>query len=179
SALCASLATGSLRPPPDQPFTTYATTSSGLGYALLVNVVGVIVVAVLAGYLADRLRRTGGALIEATARADEAERLAELGKIAAWLAHEIRNPLGSIRGSIEMLRESDALSAEDKQLCDIVQRETARLNDLVGDMLDLSKPRSPEPRDVDVAALAREVVARAKLAVRTPNVTVDYEGATS
>ena len=83
---------------------------------------------------------------DATARAHEAERLAVLGRIAAGLAHEIRNPLGSIRGSIEMLRESPALSDEDRRLCDIVQREARRLNDLVGDMVDLSKPRPPARR---------------------------------
>ena len=89
------------------------------------------------GYLAERLRLTGGALQAATARAHEAERLAVLGRIAAGLAHEIRNPLGSITGSIEMLRESPALSDEDRRLCDIVHREARRLNNLVGDMVDL------------------------------------------
>ena len=176
SLLCAAFQFAWIGPPPDQPFSTYATTASGIGYSLLVNGVGVLVVAVLAGYLADRLRRTGGALLEATARVHEAERLAELGKIAAWLAHEIRNPLGSIRGSIEMLRESEALGEEDKQLCDIVQRETARLNDLVSDMLDLSRPRPPEPTEVDVAKLAREVVALATRAAEEANVTLAFEG---
>ena len=137
---------------------------SALSYPLLVNGLGILVVAVLGGYLAERLRVTGGELEEATVRARRAEHLAELGRIAAWLAHEVRNPLGSIKGSIEMLRESPALSSEEKQLCDIVHREAARLNDLVGDMLDLSKPRPPEPAAVDVAALAREVVELAKRA---------------
>jgi signal transduction histidine kinase len=176
SLLCAGFQFAWIASPPDQPFASYATTAAGLGYSLLVNVVGVIVVAVLAGYLAERLRRTGGALIEVTARVREAERLAELGKIAAWLAHEIRNPLGSIRGSIEMLRESDALSDEDKRLCDIVQRETIRLNDLVSDMLDLSKDQRPKPRDVDVAKLAREIVSLASRTAGDVSVSIDYEG---
>jgi two-component system, NtrC family, sensor histidine kinase HydH len=160
--LCAGFHFHTIAAPPDQPATSYATAMSALSYPLLVNGLGILVVAVLGGYLAERLRVTGGELQEATVRARRAEQLAELGRIAAWLAHEVRNPLGSIKGSIEMLRESSALSTEDKQLCDIVHREAARLNDLVGDMLDLSKPRSPDPTDVDVAALAREVVELAR-----------------
>jgi signal transduction histidine kinase len=156
----------------------YATTGSALLYPLLINVLGIAVVSVLSGYLAERLQATGGALVEATRRYREAERLAELGRLASWLAHEIRNPLGSIRGSIEMLRESPAMGDEDRILCDIVQREALRLNDLVGDMLDLSRARKPVAEAVDVAALAQDVVALAGRSAST-GVSVVYEGPVS
>lgn len=173
--LCAALHYGWLEPPRDQA--GYATTGASLLYPILINVLGIAVVTVLSGWLAERLQVTGGALAEATRRYREAERLAELGRLASWLAHEIRNPLGSIRGSIEMLRESPAMGEEDRVLCDIVQREASRLNDLVGDMLDLSRSRKPVPEAVDVAALARDVVA---LAGRSATgVDVVYEGAGS
>jgi two-component system, NtrC family, sensor histidine kinase HydH len=174
--LCAALHFGWIQMPPDQEAVAYAVQSSDLVYPLLVNALGVAVVALLASYLSERLRLTGGALQVATQRAYEAERLAVLGRIAAALAHEIRNPLGSITGSIEMLRESPALTGDDKRLCDIVQREARRLNDLVGDMLDLSKRRPPNAEATDVAALAREVVALAVHAGRGSDVTVRYEG---
>ncbi len=108
-----------MKPPPDQPAAGYELETAQLVYPLLLNALGVTVVALLAGYLAERLRLTGGALQAATRRVQVAERLAVLGRIAAGLAHEIRNPLGSITGSIEMLRESPGLSEEDKRLCDI------------------------------------------------------------
>lgn len=176
-ALCAALHYQWILPPADQTTGSYAIGPHDLIYALMLNTLGVSVVAILAGYLAERLRLTGGALQAATARAHEAERLAVLGRIAAGLAHEIRNPLGSITGSIEMLRESPALSDEDRRLCDIVHREARRLNDLVGDMVDLSKPRPPRAEATDVAALARDVVELACNAARGSDVTVRYEGA--
>ena len=156
--LCLGFFTHVILPPIDQPNVTYALTRDEIGYPLLINALAITVVAMLASYLSERLRQAGGALEAATRRYTEAERLAELGRISAWLAHEIRNPLGSISGSIEMLREGQALSTEEKQLCDIVSREVTRLNDLVSDMVDLSKSRTPEVEDVDIGALCREVV---------------------
>jgi two-component system sensor histidine kinase HydH len=174
--LCAGLYFGWLPSPPDQAEAAYQLEPAQIVYPLLLNCLGMTVVALLGGYLAERLRLTGGALQVATQRADEAERLAVLGRIAAGLAHEIRNPLGSITGSIEMLSESEALSDEDRRLCDIIQREARRLNDLVGDMVDLSKPRPPRAEATDVAALAREVVALASNAARGSDVRVVYRG---
>jgi two-component system, NtrC family, sensor histidine kinase HydH len=174
--LCAGFHFGWVHPPADQNAVSYAIQSEELVYPLLVNTLGVTVVALLAGYLAERLRLTGGALQAATLRAHEAERLAVLGRIAAALAHEIRNPLGSITGSVEMLRESPSITDEDRRLCEIVQREARRLNDLVGDMLDLSRRRPPNAEATDVAALAREVVALAANAARGSDVLVRYDG---
>ena len=178
TVLCAGFAFEWIRPPRDQGAANYLVAWDGMVYPLAVNALGIVVVALLAGYLAERLRRTGGALAEANERALVAERLALLGRIAAGLAHEIRNPLGSISGSIEMLREAPGLSDEDRRLCDIVYREAARLNHLVSDMMDLTAPRRPEPEDVDVAALAREVVELASRSERSGagDVTVHYRG---
>jgi two-component system, NtrC family, sensor histidine kinase HydH len=176
--LCVGFASSWIHPPRDQTAANYVVEWSGVVYPLAVNSLGIVVVALLAGYLAERLRRTGGALVVANERALAAERLALLGKIAAGLAHEIRNPLGSISGSIEMLREARGLSEDDRKLCDIVHREAARLNHLVSDMLDLSGPKKPEPEDVDVAGLAREVVQLASRSDRSGSgdVTVTYDG---
>lgn len=171
------LALGWLPPPPDQPARIYVLAPTELAYFVLVNLLALIVVSVLSGLLAERLRLTGGQLVVAKARAEQAERMAALGRLAAGLAHEIRNPLGSISGSIQLLRESPLLNAEEQQLCDIIQRESSRLNDLVTDMMDLSKPRKPELSPVDLVSVVRDVVELARRSGRAvADVSVGYEG---
>jgi len=175
--LVTSLARGLIHPPPDQPASIYVLSADELSFYMTVNVLVLVVVALLAGALADRLRWTGGELALATQRADQAERMAALGRLATGLAHEIRNPLGSIAGSIQLLRQASVLSEEDRRLCDIIQREASRLNDLVTDMVDLTKPRKPQLAPVDVAVLAREVVELASGSGRAvSDVEIAYDG---
>jgi signal transduction histidine kinase len=177
STLVVLLSTGVLRPPPDQVDLIYRLTQEELRYHLALNALVLVVVALLAGTLAERLRWTGGELVLATERAEQAERMAALGRLAAGLAHEIRNPLGSIAGSVSLLRSAPELSSEDRELCDIIQRETSRLNELVSDMVDLSRPRQPELVTVDLAVLAREVVELAGRSGRSASdVSVEYVG---
>jgi signal transduction histidine kinase len=175
-ALCGSMISGALLAPHDQPIEAYSLHGTDIGYALFVNLLIICVVTLLASYLAERLRITGGDLEIATARAQEVERLAGLGRLAAGLAHEIRNPLGAIAGSIELLRTGGTLSEEDRHLCEIVERETSRLNDLVGDMLDLSRPRAPVKAPVDLGAIARDVVILAARSGRGSDVSVTFDG---
>lgn len=92
-------------------------------------------------------------------RAEQTQRLAVLGRLATGLAHEIRNPLSSISGSVEMVRDGNSLSPEDRQLLGIVVSEVERLNQLVTNMLQAGKPRAIHPEEVDLRLLAREVVA--------------------
>jgi two-component system sensor histidine kinase HydH len=177
SSLVLLLGSGTLLPPPDQPAAVYHLTAEGIRFYLAVNALVLLVVALLAGTLAERLRWTGGELVIATERADRAERMAALGRLAAGLAHEIRNPLGSIAGSIDLLRAAPELSNDDQKLCDIIAREAGRLNDLVTDMVDLSRPRRPELAPVDVALVAEDVVALAGGSGRAvSDVEVVYEG---
>ncbi len=104
-------------------------------------------------------------------KAAQAERLAALGRLAAGLAHEIRNPLGSISGSVEMVREANELQEEDRRLLTLVLGEVDRLNDLVTTMLDIGRPRELELASFDLASLAAEV-ARVAEADAGPRVRV-------
>ena len=69
------------------------------------------------------------------------QRLAAVGEMAAGIAHEIRNPLASMSGSIQVLREELPLTEEQAQLMDIVLRESERLNHTIGSFLAYARPQ--------------------------------------
>jgi two-component system sensor histidine kinase PilS (NtrC family) len=85
-----------------------------------------------------------------------AERLAAIGKLAAGIAHEIRNPLASISGSIELLRAAPADDAA--ALMAIITREIERLNRMISDLLDYANPQPRERVPFDLAALVDETL---------------------
>ncbi len=114
--------------------------------------------------LAETLAETNRRLEQAQAEARRSERLAALGQLSAGLAHEIRNPLGVIKGSAEMLSqklgESNPLAAE---LAGYISSETNRLSALVTRFLDFARPLHAdlEPRNITaVLDRALENVAR-------------------
>lgn len=173
------LTDGWLPPPLDQPASVYRVSSQDVVYSVVVTGLMLIVVTLLAGNLSERLRVTGGQLVRAEARANQAEREALLGRLAAALAHEIRNPLSSISGSVRLLSSNPAISEEDRTLCRIIEREAWRLDDLVSDMVNLAKPQKPELSVVDVAAVAQDVCALARNSGRgVGDVLVYFEGET-
>lgn len=153
--------------PSDQARELYTYDLDDLLFHSGVTTLGIVVVTLLGGYLAERLRLTGGQLQRAEARAESAERMAALGRLSAGLAHEIRNPLSSIAGSIQLLATARCLSEEDRQLCAIIQREATRLNELVTDMLDLTRRRESCPIPIDVVEVARDVVRLASASGRS------------
>jgi two-component system, NtrC family, sensor histidine kinase HydH len=175
-ALSCAFIYGFVHPPPDQPFDAYALRWNEAAFPLVLNLLAMTAVTLLASYLAERLREADMRLLAANARAEQAERLAALGRLAAGLAHEIRNPLGAISASIELLRTGPNLAAEDRELCGIIEREATRMNNLIGDMMDLARPRTPVKEPMDLATLAREVVTLAATSGRGTDVIVRGEG---
>ncbi len=100
------------------------------------------------------------------------ERLAALGKMAAGLAHEIRNPLASMRGSVQVLASELSFSTDQSQLMDIVLRESDRLNRIVSDFLTYARPPKMERSVIELGGLLGET---ASLLRNSPELRPDHQ----
>jgi len=104
--------------------------------------------------LAETLAETNRRLKEAQDEARRSERLAALGQLSAGLAHEIRNPLGVIKGSAEMLTQKLADSSPlATELAGYISTETNRLSALVTRFLDFARPLHADLTPVDITAV--------------------------
>jgi two-component system sensor histidine kinase PilS (NtrC family) len=92
--------------------------------------------------------------LEETSRRQD--RLAAIGRMAASIAHEIRNPLAAMRGSIQMLRADMKAESSQTELMEIILRESDRLNRIISDFLSYARPRSIVQSKVDVGELLKE-----------------------
>jgi two-component system, NtrC family, sensor histidine kinase PilS len=86
------------------------------------------------------------------------DRLAAVGRLAAAIAHEIRNPLTSIAGSVSMLSDAPALSPEERHLLQIVIRESDRLNNIITDFLAYSRGKQYRFERVNLIPLLEDTL---------------------
>ena len=101
------------------------------------------------------------------------EKLAAVGGLAAGVAHEIRNPLAGISGSIELLSQTTQ-NEDDKKLMKIILREIDRLNNLITEFLDFSRPEKPPVDPCDLVFSLKEVIENVKANTKlNQNVVVD------
>ena len=107
------------------------------------------------GYVAIFQDVTGVVQMEQELR--RRERLAGVGELAASIAHEIRNPLAAISGSVELLRSGEGTTGDSERLMDIVLREIGRLDALIRDFLQYARPAAPKLEAVPLPALLDDV----------------------
>jgi two-component system sensor histidine kinase PilS (NtrC family) len=86
------------------------------------------------------------------------DRMAAVGELSAGIAHEIRNPLAAIAGSVQVLRGSKSLTAQEQRLMSIVLKESERLNKSISDFLRFVRPQEKRPLEFDVAASLAETL---------------------
>ncbi len=107
-----------------------------------------------------------------------ADRLAAVGRLASGLAHEIRNPLASISGSVQLLLEDEKVNDEDRQLMNIVVKEADRLSLLLSDFLTFARPAPLQIESIDIALLLDELIALLSVSGQFPEVVIEkaYRG---
>lgn len=129
----------------------------------------------------DELQKTFEQLLQA-------EKLSSLGELSAGIVHEVRNPLGAIKGAVEILEDELAPDSPRREFADLAKKEVERLDKLVGEFLRFARPASlaVEPNDLNrivesVAALvekqaaAQSVSIEKRLQENLPRVSVDAE----
>lgn len=116
------------------------------------------VIAAMMSYLSGNLRKTREALRAAEREILVRERLAEAGRVSASLAHEIRNPLAAISGSVQVLKKDLALSAEQRELMTIVLKESERVSQSLEQFLDFALPAKQVFSPINLGAILDETV---------------------
>jgi two-component system, NtrC family, sensor histidine kinase PilS len=103
------------------------------------------------------------------------DRLAAVGRLAAAIAHEIRNPLTSIAGSVSMLSGIPEMSEEHRRLLDIVTRESQRLNGIITDFLAYSRGKQYRFNKVDLVPLLEDTLTlvRHRMTAENTGITVE------
>ena len=100
------------------------------------------------------------------------DRMAAAGELSAAIAHEIRNPLGSISGSAQMIRKAPELSEDQLYYMDIIIRESQRLSLILNDFLAFTRAPVCSPVEIDILRIARETV---DLLANSTEVTGDHQ----
>ena len=86
------------------------------------------------------------------------DKLAAIGKLAAGIAHEIRNPLASISGSLQLLKKSHEKDKDDQKLMNIMLKETERLNTLITELLAYVRPVEIRPRKTNMKEFIEDMI---------------------
>ncbi|NIO48571.1 MAG: hypothetical protein GTN73_03905 [Candidatus Aminicenantes bacterium] len=115
-------------------------------------------VAFLMNYLTGSLKKTRDQLRLIQKELEVKKRLAVAGEVSAHLAHEIRNPLAAISGSVQVLKDESGLRGEQKDLMDIIVRESERVSRSIEQFLHLASPVKQVFSSLDLSAILEETI---------------------
>lgn len=122
-----------------------------------------------------QLSRQSDRIMEMESQLRKAERLSTIGELAAVLAHEVRNPLGSIQGTAEILKDSYQPGDEKYEFLEIMIKETRRLNNVVEDFLRFARPQPVLMGDCDLTEELNNVVALVASEARKRNIMLNCD----
>lgn len=108
-------------------------------------------------------------------RVQQSEKMAAVGQLAAGIAHEIRNPLASISGSVEMLQGDSSRTEDEKKLMSIVIKEIDRLNKLITEFLDFARPQDIRLMEMDVSQLMKDLIEEVQFIPNVKDIVFDVD----
>ncbi|MEP6637675.1 MAG: ATP-binding protein [Acidobacteriota bacterium] len=162
---------------PDYAFNQYAE-------IILFNVVGGVT-----GALADRnrrarersertaleLQRAYAELRQTFEQLLQAERLAALGELSAAVVHEVRNPLGAIKGAVEIMEDALPGDSPRREFAEIAKREVDRLDRLVGEFLRFARPPKPATAPADLTEIVKSVASLIEQRAASQHLRIERE----
>jgi signal transduction histidine kinase len=127
-------------------------------YRIIIIIVACFSVAILSGILALQLKGARQALKIAQEHLKRVEKMAAMDEMISGIAHEIKNPLASLSGSIQLLQEDTKSGSNEDKLMQIILRETLRLENIVNDIRLFAKPRTDNAIDIKLADIIEETI---------------------
>lgn len=127
-------------------------------YKIMFTMIACFAVASLSSFLSGQARKTQRELKAMERHVKRVEKLAAAGEMAAGLAHEIKNPLASLRSSIQLIRENMPNDSDSDKLMQIVMREADRLSSLVNSFLLFARPPAGKTEKIDLNKALNEIV---------------------
>jgi len=120
-----------------------------------------------------KLKEQTDILFQTEEQLRRADRLSALGELSAGMAHEIRNPLGSIKGAVEILKDDYRPDEAKYEFIRILQKETDRLNQIVQEFLGFARPKQPEFQVADLNKSIESVLTLTAQEAKKAGVTVE------
>jgi two-component system, NtrC family, sensor histidine kinase HydH len=128
-----------------------------------------------AGILLDSERSSRNKKDEAERKLLQAERLSVMGQMVASIAHEIKNPLGSIKGAVQILGDKSTPAKDRQEFTSIIEKEVDRLDKVVKEYLSFAKPSPHRSEWIDINAILQSVIKQMKFQSGEHNVSVEFE----
>ncbi|HSO59744.1 MAG TPA: ATP-binding protein [Desulfobacterales bacterium] len=125
---------------------------------IIAIMVACVVVAFLSSFLSEQVLRTKRELRVMEEHVKRVEKMAAIGEMAAGLAHEIKNPLASLSGAIQMLREDIRYDPDHDRLMQIILREADRLSSLASNFLLYARPPAGQAEPIELDKALRETL---------------------
>jgi PAS domain S-box-containing protein len=136
----------------------------------------------------SRMRAVGGTVLGAVATIEDvsdvkaltdqlirADRLAAMGELTAGVAHEVRNPLGVIRASVQLLEDAKGDTARIHEAAEVIKQEIDRLDRVIKALLDFGRPSKPTLAKVDINEVIADVVLFTNRFAKQANVLIDLD----